>query len=257
MEYRREIDGLRALAVIPVILFHAGFDTFSGGFVGVDVFFVISGYLITSIVLAEKEAGTFSLVDFYERRMRRILPALFFVMLACIPFAWFWLPPSDMKDFSESLIAVPIAASNFLFWQRSGYFDTAAELKSLLHTWSLAVEEQYYLLFPTFLVLTWRLRRHWVIAILIVVALISLALAHWGALNYPQATFFLLPTRIWEMLIGLFVAFHLFGREGAKIKSGYSSHLTQFLSIVGLFSIVFSIFVFDKQTLFPSLYTLI
>jgi len=257
MEYRREIDGLRALAVIPVILFHAGFDTFSGGFVGVDVFFVISGYLITSIILAEREAGAFSLVDFYERRARRILPALFFVMLTCIPFVWFWLLPSDMKGFSESLIAVPVAVSNFLFWQRSGYFDTAAELKPLLHTWSLAVEEQYYLLFPTFLVLTWRLRRHWVIGILIVVALISLALAHWGALNYPQATFFLLPTRIWELLIGVFVAFHLFGREGAKIKSGYSSHLTQLLSIVGLFSIAYSIFVFDKQTLFPSLYTLI
>ena len=257
MEYRREIDGLRALAVIPVILFHAGFDTFSGGFVGVDVFFVISGYLITSIILAEREAGTFSLVDFYERRMRRILPALFFVMLACIPFAWFWLPPSDMKDFSESLIAVPIAVSNFLFWQRSGYFDTAAELKSLLHTWSLAVEEQYYLLFPTFLVLTWRLRRHWVIGILIVVALISLALAHWGALNRPQATFFLLPTRIWELLIGVFAAFHLFGRESTKIKSSDSSHLIQFLGIFGLFLIVYSIFVFDKQTPFPSLYALI
>jgi peptidoglycan/LPS O-acetylase OafA/YrhL len=257
MEYRREIDGLRALAVIPIILFHAGFDTFSGGFVGVDVFFVISGYLITSIILSEREAGTFSLVDFYERRARRILPALFFVMLTCIPFAWFWLSPSDMKGFSESLIAVPVAVSNFLFWQRSGYFDTAAELKPLLHTWSLAVEEQYYLLFPTFLVLTWRLRRHWVIGILIVVALISLALAQWGALHHPQATFFLLPTRIWELLIGVFVAFHLFGKEDTKIKSGYSSNLTQLLSISGLFSIIYSIFVFDRQTLFPSLYTLI
>ncbi len=257
MEYRREIDGLRALAVIPVILFHAGSDAFSGGFVGVDVFFVISGYLITSIILAEIEAGTFSLVDFYERRARRILPALFFVMLTCIPFAWFWLSPSNIKGFSESLIAVPIAVSNFLFWQRSSYFDTAAELKPLLHTWSLAVEEQYYLLFPTFLVLTWRLRRHRVIGVLIAAALISLALAYWGALNYPQATFFLLPTRIWELLIGVFVAFHLFGREGTKIKSSYSSYLPQFLSIFGLFLIVYSIFVFDKQTPFPSLYTLI
>lgn len=257
MEYRREIDGLRALAVVPVIFFHAGFDTFSGGFVGVDVFFVISGYLITSIILAEREAGTFSLVDFYERRMRRILPALFFVMLAYIPFAWFWLPPRDMKDFSESLIAVPIAVSNFLFWQTSGYFDTASELKSLIHTWSLAVEEQYYLLFPTFLVLTWRLRRHWVIGILVVVALTSLALAHWGASNHPQATFFLLPTRIWELLIGVFAAFYLFGRDGTKIKSSDSSYLIQFLSIFGLFLIVYSIFVFDRQTLFPSLYTLI
>ncbi|MEO9061421.1 MAG: acyltransferase [Nitrosospira sp.] len=122
MEYRREIDGLRAVAVIPVILFHVGFDTFSGGFVGVDVFFVISGYLITSIILAEREAGTFSLVDFYERRVRRIVPALFFVMLTCIPFAWFWLSPNDMKSFSESLIAVPVAVSNFLFLLKKWLF---------------------------------------------------------------------------------------------------------------------------------------
>lgn len=157
MEYRREIDGLRALAVIPVILFHAGFQAFSGGFVGVDVFFVISGYLITSIILIEKQANTFTLSGFYERRARRILPALFVVMFACLPFAWLWLMPADMKDFSQSLMAVSGFASNVLFWQSSGYFQTAAELKPFLHTWSLAVEEQYYVLFPIFLLLSWKL----------------------------------------------------------------------------------------------------
>ena len=120
MKYRREIDGLRALAVVPVILSHAGFEAFSGGFVGVDVFFVISGYLITTIILAELELGQFSIVNFYERRARRILPALFVVMLACLPFAWFWLLPSDMKDFSQSLVAVSVFASNILFWRESG-----------------------------------------------------------------------------------------------------------------------------------------
>src|SRR4029077_6125592 len=99
MDYRREVDGLRALAVLPVILFHAGFQTFSGGYVGVDVFFVISGYLITSVILAEKQAGTFTLINFWERRARRILPALFIVMFACLPFAWLWLLPTDMKNF--------------------------------------------------------------------------------------------------------------------------------------------------------------
>lgn len=143
MEYRREIDGLRALAVLPVILFHAGFRTFSGGFVGVDVFFVISGYLITSIILAESQSGTFTLINFYERRARRILPALFIVMFACLPFAWFWLLPAAMKSLSESLVAVSVFASNILFYMTSGYFETAAELKPLLHTWSLGVEEQY------------------------------------------------------------------------------------------------------------------
>ena len=144
MIYRREVDGLRALAVVPVILFHAGFHTFSGGFVGVDVFFVISGYLITTIIIAELEQGRFSIANFYERRARRILPALFVVMFACLPFAWLWLIPRDLKSFAHSLIAVSAFASNVLFWQTSGYFESAAELKPLLHTWSLAVEEQYH-----------------------------------------------------------------------------------------------------------------
>lgn len=125
MNYRREIDGLRALAVLPVIFFHAGIETFSGGFVGVDVFFVISGYLITIIILSELEHGKFSIINFYERRARRILPALFLVMLFCIPFAWFWLLPSDIKNFSKSLVAVSVFASNILFWRESSYFDTA------------------------------------------------------------------------------------------------------------------------------------
>lgn len=128
MNYRREIDGLRALAVLPVILFHAGVQEFSGGFVGVDIFFVISGYLITSIILTEIEDGTFKLSNFYERRARRILPALFVVMLLCLPFAWLYLIPQDMKSFSQSLIAVSTFASNILFWRTTGYFDTVAEL---------------------------------------------------------------------------------------------------------------------------------
>jgi peptidoglycan/LPS O-acetylase OafA/YrhL len=151
MNYRPEIDGLRALAVIPVIFFHAGIEIFSGGFVGVDVFFVISGFLITTNILAELEQGNFSIINFYEHRARRILPALFLVMFACIPFAWFWLLPSDMKDFSKSLFAVSLFSSNILFLNESSYFDSNVELKPLLHTWSLAVEEQYYLLFPLFL----------------------------------------------------------------------------------------------------------
>jgi len=151
MKYRPEIDGLRAVAVIPVILFHAGFDHLSGGFLGVDVFFVISGYLITTIILSEKDEGRFSLLNFYERRARRILPALFFIMLISLPFAWLWLLPSDHKDFSQSLVSVPLFSSNILFWLETGYFDAAAEMKPLLHTWSLAVEEQYYILFPLFL----------------------------------------------------------------------------------------------------------
>ena len=207
MDYRREIDGLRAIAVLPVILFHAGFETFSGGFVGVDVFFVISGYLITTIIIAELEQGKFSIINFYERRARRILPALFLVMLVCIPLAWFWLLPRDMQDFSQSLVAVTVFASNILFWRESGYFDTAAELKPLLHTWSLAVEEQYYVIFPLFLMSFWRLGKRWIMILLVAVFVVSLALAQWASLAKPSAAFFLLPARGWELLVGAFAAF--------------------------------------------------
>ena len=151
MKYRSEIDGLRALAILPVILFHADFIAFSGGYVGVDIFFVISGFLITSIIIDDIKNNSFSVLRFYERRARRILPALFFVMAICIPFGWMWMQPGQLIDFSESLIAVSLFVSNFLFWSESGYFASAAEEKPLLHTWSLAVEEQYYLIFPLFL----------------------------------------------------------------------------------------------------------
>jgi len=174
MKHRPEIDGLRALAVLPVILFHAGFQTFSGGFVGVDIFFVISGYLITSIILAEKQAGTFSLWRFYERRARRILPALFVMMLVCIPFAWMWMFPADLKGFFRSLAAVGSFSSNILFANESGYFDVAAELKPLLHTWSLGVEEQYYLIFPLCLLLAWRFGTRRMAGVIATFALISL-----------------------------------------------------------------------------------
>lgn len=149
--YRKEVDGLRVVAVLPVVLFHAGVTLFSVGFVGVDIFFVISGFLITSILLAENAAGTYSIARFYERRARRILPALFFVMFVSLVVSWFVLLPKQMKDFSLSLAAVASFASNFLFWSSSGYFDSASELKPMLHTWSLAVEEQYYIFFRYYL----------------------------------------------------------------------------------------------------------
>lgn len=210
MNYRREIDGLRALAVLPVILFHAGFQTFSGGFVGVDVFFVISGYLITSIILKEKQAGTFTLIGFYERRARRILPSLFVVMFVCSIFSWLWLLPSDMKMFSQSLVAVPAFASNILFYLTSSYFEPAAELKPLLHTWSLSVEEQYYVLYPIFLLIAWRVDKRWAVAILILLTGMSLAAAQYASATNPAFAFFLLPTRGWEILIGALVGFYGF-----------------------------------------------
>jgi len=253
MDYRREIDGLRALAVLPVILFHAGFEMFSGGFVGVDVFFVISGYLITTIILSELEQGKFSIVNFYERRARRILPALFLVMLICIPFAWFWLLPSDIMDFSQSLVAVSVFASNILFWRKSGYFDTAAELKPLLHTWSLAVEEQYYVLFPLFLMLFWKLGKRWILVTLGLVFVASLAVAQWAAYAKPAAAFYLLPTRGWELLIGAFAAFYLSKANRKEFGKG----LSEVAGWLGVALIMYSVFAYSKTTPFPGFYALV
>ena len=248
MKYRPEIDGLRALAVVPVILFHAGFELFSGGFVGVDVFFVISGYLITTILIEDLENQRFSLVNFYERRARRILPALFFVMLVCIPFAWMWMLPSQMKDFSQSLVAVSLFASNILFWRESGYFAAAAEEKPLLHTWSLAVEEQYYLLFPIFLILAWRFGKNRVFWMIVVMAAISLLLSEWGWRNKATANFYLAPTRAWELFAGSIAAF-IVQKQGVQKDNS--------LALLGLAAIIFSIFFYDETTPFPSVYALV
>ena len=251
MDYRREIDGLRAVAVIPVLLFHAGFRGFSGGFVGVDVFFVVSGYLITTIIFRELEAGTFSIINFYERRARRILPALFVVLFATLPFAWSWLLPGDMEDFSDSLVAVALFASNILFWRETGYFDTAAELKPLLHTWSLAVEEQYYVLFPFFLLMAWKFMRTRMLLLICLVALASLAITQWGSVHQPSATYFLLPTRGWELLIGAYTAIYL-----ARCSQPPPQVISQPASAIGLALIVYAVLVFDEKTPFPSLYAL-
>ena len=248
MKYRAEIDGLRGLAVVPVILFHAGFETFSGGFVGVDVFFVISGYLITTILLDEIEVKHFSLVNFYERRARRILPALFFVMFVSIPLAWMWMLPSQMNDFSKGLIAVSLFVSNVLFWRESGYFDANAEENPLLHTWSLAVEEQFYLLFPIFLILVWRFGKARVFWMIVVMALISLMLSEWGWRNRATANFYLAPTRAWELLTGSIAAIIV-------RKTGVQKN--DFLAILGLAAILFSIFAYSAATPFPSLYTIV
>lgn len=197
---------------MPVILFHAGFSSFAGGYVGVDVFFVISGYLITIILINDLDAGRFSLARFYERRARRILPALFVVLLACLPFAWLWMMPSQLTDFAQGLVAVVFFASNVLFWRQSGYFAAAAELNPLLHTWSLAVEEQYYLLFPLFLLTLWRFGRARVFWTVVVLAAVSLLVAEWGWRNSPSANFYLAPSRAWELLAGSICAFLTVGR---------------------------------------------
>jgi peptidoglycan/LPS O-acetylase OafA/YrhL len=250
--YRREIDGLRALAVVPVILFHAGFETFSGGFVGVDVFFVISGYLITSIILTQKSSGTFSLSSFYERRARRILPPLFLVMIFCILFSWLWLMPNYMKDFSKSLVASSVFVSNILFWQQSSYFDLAEELKPLLHTWSLSVEVQYYLFFPLFILIMWRFTKLSTVVSIVFITVLSFGLAQWGVYNKPEAAFFLLLTRAWEFTIGVLVAFYFV----CYPKMQLNRQVQEIGSLIGVIFILYAVFDYSKKTPFPSVYTL-
>jgi peptidoglycan/LPS O-acetylase OafA/YrhL len=253
MYYRQEIDGLRAFALLPVLFFHAGFETFSGGFVGVDVFFVISGYLITSTILSELEQGKFSIFNFYERRARRILPAMFLVMLVCIPIAWFWLLPIELKDFSQSLVATSVFSSNIFFWYKVSYFDSAAELKPLLHTWSLAVEEQFYVLFPIYLVLVWKFDKRLILITLGLIFLTSFMTSQWAVNAKPSAAFYLLPTRGWELLIGAFTAFYL-SKVNRKEFNKITSEVGGWL---GIALILYAVFTYKKTTPFPGLYALV
>ena len=248
MKYRAEIDGLRALAVVPVILFHAGFELFSGGFVGVDVFFVISGYLITTILIEDFDNKRFSIVNFYERRARRILPALTFMVLVTIVLGSFVLTPYFYRDLFQTTVAISFFASNILLFIKSGYFSPISELKPFLHTWSLAVEEQYYIFFPIFLAFTWRLGRSAVFWMIAFLCLVSLLLSEWSWRVNESANFYLLHTRAWELFSGSLAAF-IVQKQGVQKNNR--------LAILGLVAIVFSIFSYDETTPFPSVYTLV
>ncbi|NHQ75271.1 acyltransferase [Roseovarius gahaiensis] len=248
MKYRREIDGLRAVALVPVVLFHAGLSLFSGGYVGVDVFFVISGYLITTIIIAERDEGRFSILRFYERRARRILPALFLVMGLCVPLAWIWMPPDAFNDFLRSTAFAALFISNVHFWENVGYFAIDAELRPLLHTWSLAVEEQYYVFFPLLLALLGVFRRAKHIIVIGLLAAGSLALSEWGWRNYPDQNFFFTFSRIWELFAGSICAFIVFKRPVAA--NGPAAAL-------GLGMILYSVFIYDGSVPFPSAYALL
>ena len=259
LTYRPEIDGLRAIAVGAVILYHAQITIFShqpfkGGFIGVDIFFVISGYLITSIILKELvTTGSFSFKHFYERRIRRILPALLFVMFVSLPFAWIYLLPSSFIDFSTSILYSLGFSSNFYFhYTGQQYGDVSGLFKPFLHTWSLSVEEQYYILFPIALLITFKYFRKYLIHILILGFIISLGLADWGSRNHPSFNFYVLPTRGWELLAGSILAyFEITLNHRSKNKT-----LNLILPSIGLILISHSILFFNDKIFYPSFYTL-
>jgi peptidoglycan/LPS O-acetylase OafA/YrhL len=232
--------------VLSVIFGHAHFSWFSGGFAGVDIFYVISGFLITQILKTEVEEQRFSIVRFYERRARRILPALFLVTLVSIPLAWHLMLPGEFRDFGQSLVAVNLFLSNVFFMREVGYFDPYGDFKPLLHTWSLAVEEQFYLLFPVLFLLIYRYARRWAGLLLIVLALASLAVAEIGAFHNSSANFYLLQSRAWELLAGSLLALNLSRPAVAPTV------LSQMLSLLGLAAIVASVLVFDLTTPWPA-----
>lgn len=238
MQYRKDIDGLRAFAVIPVVLFHAGFSRFSGGFLGVDIFFVISGYVITRLLLNELENNLFSIKNFYERRARRILPMLYLVLFVTFPFCFFAFLPSDLKEISASLASIQIFSSNFFFWQQTGYFSAASDLKPYLHTWSLAVEEQYYLFFPVFLAIIFNYEKKYIIHSLMLTFLVSFCLAYWGNGVKENAAFFLIPFRAWELIAGSMTAYLM---HNNIISNSRLSRYCNQISFLGLVLILLSV----------------
>ena len=259
ISYRPEIDGLRAIAVGIVILYHSkislfGHKYFEGGFIGVDIFFVISGYLITSIIFKELiTTGSFNLKYFYERRIRRILPVLLFVMLVSFLFAWMYLLPISFIDFSNSILYSLGFSSNFFFhYSGQEYASPSGLYKPFLHTWSLSVEEQFYIIFPATLLITFKYFRKYLAHILIIACLISLGLAEWTSRNYPSLSFYFLHTRLWEFLAGSILAYY-------EVTRGQRSNfkiLNLILPLVGLLLIAHSVFFFDDEIFHPSILTL-
>ncbi|MDB2525767.1 acyltransferase [Mariniblastus sp.] len=243
--YRPEIDGLRALAVVAVVMFHLGLGL-PGGFVGVDVFFVISGFLITGIIRRGLENDTFSLAVFWERRVRRIFPAIFVVVMATLVAGYWLLLPNELEELGKSSVAQALLLANVYFWRDTGYFAGPAELKPLLHTWSLAVEEQFYLFFPLALCCLRRLSSTGLFALLTTVGLISFAGSVYGTMFYPDPTFYLLPTRAWELLIGCMLAVFPWKFESSPRRDSA-------IATLGLLAIALPIFLYDSKTPFPGL----
>ena len=257
MKYRSEIDGLRALAVIPVILFHSGLAAFSGGYIGVDVFFVISGYLITSRIVDGLENHSFSLVSFYYARAKRILPALLTVVAISTLLAIYLMLPEGLSSFGKSVIYSLSFLANFHFLHSADYFAASSDKLPLLHTWSLAVEEQFYLLFPMLLMATWGLGKRRLTYILVSLFVISLLLSVVGARNFPHKNYFMLPSRMWELLAGSLSLLYL-SHQGSLGQLGSNhSRLKDGLSLLGVALIIYASLTLDSYTAYPGLATLL
>jgi peptidoglycan/LPS O-acetylase OafA/YrhL len=250
LRYRADIDGLRAIAVVVVILFHLGFERFSGGYVGVDVFFVISGFLITRMIRAQLGAESFSFSGFYVRRARRLFPALLVTVVASFVAACVLLAPQHLERVGGSTVSALFAVSNFYFWQESGYFDAEATLKPLLHTWSLGVEEQFYLLWPALLVALLRCSSRAVLGFLGLASVASLALGEYWLVSDPAAAFYLLPARVVELALGAAMVWLVDHTPRQRL-------LLEPLVWIGLSLILYATFDYDETTDFPGLSSLV
>lgn len=266
--YRPDIDGLRALAILSVVIFHAFPFSLPGGFVGVDIFFVISGFLISTIIFRSLQRGDFSFTEFYAHRVKRIFPALIVVLMACYAFGWFALLPDEFKQLGKHMAAGAGFVQNFILRKEMGYFDTAAELKPLLHLWSLAIEEQFYLIYPVLIFVTWRAGLN-VLTVAVLLGLISFGLNISGVSTNPTKTFFMPQTRFWELLVGSVLAYLQFFKK-AKLAS-WMQHwffhpvlfrhppqavrrievLNNVLSVAGLLLLIVAVSVINKNKSFP------
>ncbi len=247
LSYRPDVDGLRAVAVLSVVFCHAGFG-FPGGYIGVDVFFVISGFLIAGLIYKELRQGTFTLANFWERRVRRILPALLVVTVVTMIAGWFILMPDAYLSLGKSVVGLALLGSNVQFWRDTNYFESAAEEKPMLHTWSLSVEEQFYLFVPLFLlILARKSQLHRAFLLLAAAAILSFGVSIYGSHRYPTATFYLLPTRAWELFAGALLAF--FPDKWFAVSARWK----EAAAVLGMALILIPCFVYDHETRFPGL----
>lgn len=259
LAYRRDIDGLRAIAVLAVVVFHAFPSALRGGFIGVDIFFVISGFLISSILLRELEAGSFSFAHFYARRVKRIFPALILVMAACLAFGWLALFPDEYQQLGKHVVGGAGFAANFFYWAQVGYFDTAAETKPLLHLWSLGIEEQFYIVWPVILLLVWKFKPKLsaVLAVAGLLALVSFGLNIGTIAGNATAAFYNPGSRAWELLLGAGLACLYAKRAGAADQVQPSAMVANLLAWTGVLLLAAGLALITRKSQFPGWWALL
>lgn len=249
MKYRADIDGLRAIAVMLVVLYHAFPKTILGGFIGVDIFFIISGFLISTILFENMHAGNFSIIDFYRRRVRRIFPALFAVLIACLVGGWFFLLPDEYRQLGKHVAGGTTFISNILLWREAGYFDSSAESKPLLHLWSLAVEEQFYIFWPLILALIWK--RRWNFTLIVLLTIVFFAINIFYLKSDPTAAFYSPQSRFWELMVGSMLAYVLLFKPALIEKH------KNLQSILGFLLLALGLFFIDRNCMFPGWWALL